>query len=112
MATQDFGLSYTVEIPALWLVAPEGKNGASSSIFAQGIGSLNKHGGTSSLFADLVQNNKYGAAGTLLFIELELDKHGGAVTADTSGLCTPRNILANPGQSILSGPGQSTLSCN
>ena len=98
MATQDFGLSYTVSAPALWNDFQEGYHGAASTIF----------------FYVPTLDDKMGAAGTLFFNQLVLDSHGAASSIEGAEFCLPRNILGGGGPiSMLSEPGgPNVLSCD
>ena len=63
MATQDFGLSFTVSAPALWVDNEQGVIGEASTIFAQTL-SFNKIGEAGTIFADIIALEKIGEAGT------------------------------------------------
>lgn len=95
MATQDFGLSYTVSAPALWNDTEQGSHGAASTVFAT-LSAFSKQGAASTLFSDLIL----------------LDKHGAASTINAINLCFQRSVLNTPLFSILNAPGTSTLSCD
>ena len=93
MATQDFGLSYTVSAPALWNDNLEGSQGGASTIFTT-LSAFSKQGGASTIFSDLVLLDKQGGASSILAI-----------------LCDIRNRLAGPLVSTLGPPLTSTLDC-
>jgi hypothetical protein len=109
MATQDFGLSYTVEIPALYLVTIEGKIGEAANIFFDVPNLIEHIGEASNIFSDLVTQKKSGEAANIFFDLPVQDMLGEAANISGAGLCTPRIYLgiAEPG----AGPSaeQSTL---
>lgn len=105
MATQDFNLSYTVEIPALFNEPPIGKQGAAGTIFADLLSDNSKQGAAGTIFADVVTLDKQGAAGTI-FAELAvLEKSGPATQFDLLGLCIAPSTMSPPGTSTLSSGG-------
>ena len=92
MATQDFNLSFTVEIPALFNEPTLGKQGGASTIFADVV-SRAKQGGASTIFADLAI----------------LEKDGAASQFDASNLCDEASTLDGTPYSTMSGPPYNSL---
>lgn len=110
MATQDFGLSYTVTHPVFWNDTSKGKVGEAGGIFSDLV-VLDTIGEAGSIFADLVVLDKIGEAGSLFADIVVLDKIGESSSLDVTNLCTLRNILMPPLVSTLSGPLMSTMNC-
>lgn len=94
MATQDFGLSFTVSAPAIWVDNENGILGEASTIFSQ-ILNTDKTGEAGTIFADVYVPEAIGESSNVI----------------ASGMCFSRSFMSPPLISILSGPGTSSTSC-